>query len=206
MRIKQNIDVSENLASLYIENIGLIQEMIKDVPMRYEDRKDCLQLAYFALIEAVRVYDVNSSFTFVSYFRRCFSHLIYQHGLSFSYPLRLKSYQYRELKLSDESLKFISIDALADSDLATVCEGFYDVETNMLQMAVWSELNATLSDIEFMTLFYIYRKGYSRSKTATYLNLSYNDVRCMEYRLLRKLRSNRNLRRLAIDYFGIEVR
>lgn len=208
---KQNPDAHTKLAMIgdfYTANLNLIKCIARKQCLTKDDYYDYLQLGYDALITAVDAYKLDSSFTFLSFFRRSFKHRIFMYNLEFQYPLRIKNpYVFKSYDVEFAHYGVFP----TDSTLGKIdCYHRYDTEclyaeNEIMSKSIINILKAELDKIQFFVIVSIFWQNKTKKKVASEMNLSFSNVRYIYTSALRRLRKNADLRHIASDMFGIST-
>lgn len=188
----------EVMGRLYLLNSGLLYEMARDLHVLPEHVQDFLQLCYEATEDAVRAYDPNKSYPYISYLRRCAKYRYYCYRLDMLAPLRLtrtavnKSMPASYVGVSLEAIPEIHVDFDSES-----------IEQWFLRVKLWQIVHEVLDEEQsrILVLRYVHRAKYA--EIATELNIPPRRVRYSEGKSLSILKQNTDMQALAHDYFGL---
>lgn len=199
-------DKQHMIAEFYKSNLSLIGKMAHDQSISIHDYNEYMQLSYSALLDTIKVYNPDSNFSFLSYFRRTFKHKIYLFNLEFQYPVRIKSSTY----VKDFHLSFTSYgvtpDQLTLTDRFAALDAHYlQVENQIMSDTIRSILYSELTLFQYTVFSSIFWGNMTKNDVAAKYNKSYSYVRHVYTSGIRKLRRNNALRNLAKDMFGIRI-
>lgn len=198
--------VENDLLSEFITaNLNLIYTMAREQCLSDTDYYDCVQLAYDALLDAIKAYSPDK-YSFLSYFRRAFKHKIYFYNLEFKYPVRIKS----PCHASDFAFEFIEIGDVSESvcydgtyyDYSDSC---YNAEQKLIRDSIIKIISSELNYIQLKVIVSVFWENMTKKQVATKLNMTYASVRSTYYKSLSILSKNVDLKRIAIDMYGMQI-
>lgn len=205
----ESISKSERITLLgefYVANLNLIHIMAKEQSISTADFYDYMQLGYDALQVAVRVYEPESRYSFLSFFRRAFKHEIYKFNLEFHNPVRIKSPSY----VKDFNMTFISYGSAVDEECLNSTDEYQlwadtclEVENSLLSKLLHDELQACLSSFQLLVITEIFWNNRTKRQISCRYHKSLGSIRYAYSSAMKKLRKNATLRRVALDMFGI---
>lgn len=199
--IKAGINVKQNMELLYSSNLGLISTIANSWEVYdYDLRNDFFQLAYIALDTAVKSYDGTDGYSLMAYFRRCLLHEYYTYRLEMQFPLRVSRNAYREHK---SALPAFHLDNGVKQTFTVIDESYDKVEEEMLNDVLWSEVANSLSEENYFVIYERFKGEKTLREIACELQIGSERVRLREQRSLNRLRKNKNIQKLAYDYFEI---
>ncbi len=197
------------LGEFYTANFGIIHNIAVEQCISRNDYYDFMQIGWDALVTAVDAYSTKSVFSFLAFFRRTFKHMIFMHNLEFKYPMRIKNANaYRDNEYSFVSYGVLSdsyCDGMPDSVYSCMDEHLYEAENCLLRQAIITVLRESLSALQFDVIFKIFWENKCKRQVSEEIGLTYSQIRHAYTSALAQLRDNIELRRIAVDMFGIKV-
>lgn len=191
------------IGRFYTDNIGLISVIAKAQTLSAADYYDYMQLGYAALLTALRSYTNESSYPFLSYFRRAFKHEIYKFNLEFHNPMRIKSpWYFKDCEISSISLE----QGMTESQIVDFCvydDAFKEAEDALLSSTMQSIMRASLNSTQYFVIVEIFWGGNSKKQVAKKIGCTENAVRYAYSTALKSLRQEKGMKCIARDLFGI---
>ena len=207
--IKSGINVKDNLLALYKSNLGFRIYIIKKCSIPASRYDDCMQLAYLALFDAVSNFKFIYKTSFINYYKKWLIHYFYDDMLKMGYPIKINRSLVNEIgETKWHPIDAISIDIINSKEMYRIEESIslFTIMQKDLKETIWNLIKEDLSEKNF----YIIQQRYIHNRTLASigdeLGIGKERVRLRILRALKRLRKNKNLRQIAVDWFDIDVR
>ena len=192
-------------ADILLDNMDYVIYLRKcfGVDKQYYD--DFEQLAYFALLETIRVYNFEYKNTFKSLWRRYVLKQYLDFRLEQVFAIKVSRGTYTQIKktIGIENSKLIACHP--DTPVEFGAGLHFDVDYIVSKKLLWDEVSQNLSRDDFFIVYNFYKNELSLFEISKYLHLSVNTVKQRKYKALKRLRHNVYLQMLGCDYFGLTI-
>lgn len=214
--IQNRISIKYNLERLYNNNLGFIHKTIRQCNVLNNDLKDdLLQVAFFAVYDSAVKFDLDKETNYLYYLRLWLIHYFYQELLRMQYSFRISERAYKEAKRLDKLSTFRAVDIsyLTTADITYGIENgslvstlhFEDFCKNSLSKEIWSIVKKSITPKNYVILIDRFVNQLSYECIGKKYGIGKERVRLRVLRSLNKLKDNKELQIIAMDWYGIKI-
>lgn len=165
---------------LFRQNLGFCAIYVKKYCFNCCDAEDYFQLAYIALINAVREYDSNSGYNFLTYYKTYLNSEFYRFNHKVQFPFSCSFQDYRKLITKEKTVsydRFLRVNSI-DTSIA---------ENTIVEVETWEYLRRVLTPVNYKVMFDYFVRGKTMAAIGRELGIGKERVRQRKLRILKKL-------------------